>query len=202
MVERKLIEDGNYFVIKQQAPTDQQLIENCRRGRQDAWQQILTRYERLVFSIPLNYGLTRADAADVSQLTFTTLVEHLDRLLPNSNLGGWLATVARRHTLHHLRKRKREFLGENEDVAESPLLLSISDGSATAHWERADWLNQGLDLLDQRCRDLLLLLYFSEEQPAYEEVAGQLGLRVGSIGPIRGRCLDRLRAILLERGEL
>lgn len=184
-----------------QNQTDQQLIEMCRQGREEGWQQVLTRYERLVFSIPLNYGLTRADAADVAQLSFTTLVDHLDRLRPDSNLGGWLATVARRHTLHHLRKHKREFLGEQEDVAESPFLLSISDGNATAHWERVDWLNQGLDLLDQRCRELLLLLYFSDEQPAYEEVAEQLGLRVGSIGPIRGRCLDRLRTILTERAE-
>lgn len=187
------------FVTKQQKLTDPQLIELCRQGREDAWQQLLTRYERLVFSIPLNYGLTRADAADIAQLTFTTLVEHLDRLRPDSNLGGWLATVARRHALHHLRKHRREFLGKAEDVAESHFLLNTPDNDATSYWERVNWLNQGLDLLDQRCRELLLLLYFSEEQPAYEDVAEQLGLRVGSIGPIRGRCLDRLRTILAER---
>jgi RNA polymerase sigma factor (sigma-70 family) len=178
---------------------NQLLIERCRQGQQEAWQQILTRYERLVFSIPLNYGLTRADAADIAQLTFTTLVENLDRLRPNSNLGGWLATVAQRHTLHHLRKFKREFLGSDEDLASSHFHLNTSGQDSTVYWERVDWLNQGLDLLDQRCRSLLLLLYFSEETPTYEEVADQLGLRVGSIGPIRGRCLDRLRAILEER---
>ncbi|MBK8985141.1 MAG: sigma-70 family RNA polymerase sigma factor [Chloroflexi bacterium] len=201
MNKRQTADDGNDFVIKQQVPTDTQLIEDCRHGRQEAWQQILTRYERLVFSIPLNYGLTRADAADVAQLTFTTLVEHLERLHPDSNLGGWLATVARRHSLHHLRRHKREFLGQDEDVAESHFLLNTPDSDATTYWERVNWLNQGLDLLDKRCRDLLLLLYFSEEQPAYEEVAEQLGLRVGSIGPIRGRCLERLRVILVEREE-
>lgn len=183
-----------------QNETDQQLIEQCRQGRPDAWQQVLTNYERLVFSIPLNYGLTRADAADIAQLTFVTLVEHLDRLRPDSNLGGWLATVARRHTLHHLRKHKRELLGQTEDVAESHFLLGTSGTNATAYWEEVDWLNQGLSLLDQRCRELLMLLYFSSEPLSYEEVAGRLGLRVGSIGPIRGRCLDRLRAILVERG--
>lgn len=179
-----------------QFPTDSQLIERCRQGQQEAWQQIITQYERLVFSIPLNYGLTRADAADIAQRTFTTLVEHLDRLRPDSNLGGWLATVARRHALHHLRKHKREFLGRAEDVASSHFLLNSAGQDAIAYWERVDWLNQGLELLDKRCRTLLLLLYFSAETPPYEEVADQLGLRVGSIGPIRGRCLDRLRAIL------
>lgn len=184
---------------KHQTLTDPQLIEQCRQGQSDAWQHIISRYERLLFSIPLNYGLTHADAADIAQLTFTTLVEHLDRLRPDSNLGGWLATVARRHTLHHLRKHKREFLGQDEDVADSHFLLNTPGSDATAYWERVNWLNQGLDLLDERCRDLLLRLYFSEEQPAYETVAEELGLRLGSIGPIRGRCLDRLRTILLER---
>lgn len=187
-------------MTKIQHLTDPQLLEKCRQGQADAWQQVVTRYERLVFSIPLNYGLTRSDAADIAQLTFTTLVEHLDRLHEDSNLGGWLATVARRHSLHHLRKHKREFLGQEEDIAQSHFLLNTPGQDATAYWERVNWLNQGLDLLDKRCRELLLLLYFSDEPPAYEEVADQLGLRVGSIGPIRGRCLDRLRAILVERG--
>ena len=186
-------------MTKLQHLTDQELLQKCRQGQANAWQQVITRYERLIFSIALNYGLTRADAADIAQLTFPPLVEHLDRLYVDSNLGGWLATVARRHTLHHLRKHKRELLGQEEDVAQSHFLLNTPGQDATAYWERVDWLNQGLDLLDKRCRDLLLLLYFSEEPPAYEAVAEQLGLRVGSIGPIRGRCLDRLRAILVER---
>lgn len=182
-----------------QDQSDQQLIEKCRQGQQDAWEQLFSRYERLVFSIALKYGLTRDDAVDIAQITFTTLVQHLDRLTPDSNLGGWLATVARRHTFHHLRKYKREFLGTEEDVAESHFLLNTPGSDAITYWDQVDWLNQGLDLLDERCRKLLLLLYFAEEKPAYEEVAAQLGLRLGSIGPIRGRCLDRLRTILEER---
>lgn len=185
---------------KNQDKTDQELIDACRAGRHDAWQEVLTRYERLVFSIPLNFGLTRADAADVAQLTFTALVENLDRLRPDSNLGGWLATVARRHALRMARKYRREFLAQEEDIGDSPLLAHTPVDDPAA-WERVEWLNQGLNLLDARCRQLLLRLYFSPEQPDYETVAAELNLRVGSIGPIRGRCLDRLRTLLLERGH-
>lgn len=186
-------------LIKTPALSDQQLIDRCRAGRQDAWQEVVTRYQRLVFSIPLNYGLSRADAADIAQLTFTTLVQHLDRLRPDSNLAGWLSTVARRHALHHLRKRTREFLGDEADLGESEVLTSLASPDSAERWERVAWLDQGLNLLDKRCRELLLALYFAEEQPAYEDVAAQIGLAVGSIGPIRGRCLHRLRTLLMER---
>lgn len=186
-------------MAKQHQLSDHQLIERCRQGRKDAWEEVLARYQRLVFSIPLNYGLSRDDAADISQLTFTTLVQHLDRLRPDSNLAGWLSTVARRHALHHLRKHKRLVLGDEADITESETFASLASPDSTDRWERVAWLDQGLNLLDQRCRELLLLLYFAEEQPAYEDVAARLGLAVGSIGPIRGRCLDRLRTILVER---
>lgn len=186
-------------MTKQHQLSDHQLIERCRQGRKDAWEEVLARYQRLVFSIPLNYGLSRDDAADISQLTFTTLVQHLDRLRPDSNLAGWLSTVARRHALHHLRKHKRLVLGDEADITESETFASLASPDSTDRWERVAWLDQGLNLLDQRCRELLLLLYFAEEQPAYEDVAARLGLAVGSIGPIRGRCLDRLRTILVER---
>ncbi len=184
---------------KTQGLTDQQLIERCRQGHQDAWEEVLARYQRLVYSVPLNYGLSREDAADISQLTFTTLVQHLDRLRSDSNLAGWLTTVARRHTFHHLRKRKREFLGDEADIAESEIMTNLAAPDTTGHWERVAWLDQGLNLLDKRCRELLLMLYFAEEPPSYDEVAARLGLAVGSIGPIRGRCLERLRNILQER---
>ena len=179
-------------------PSDDELIQRCREGDAKAWTQLLGKYERLVFSIPLNYGLLRHDAADVSQMTFIALVDHLDRLRADSNLGAWLATVARRHSFHLLHKKKRERTGEDNDIGESPFLLNISEPEAATHWDRVDWLNQGLSYLDARCRELLLALYFGAAEPSYESVAQQLGLSVGSIGPLRGRCLGRLRKILEE----
>lgn len=181
--------------------TDPELIDACRAGRQDAWEEVVRRYERLAFSIPLNYGLSHTDAADIAQFAFSALVEHLDRLRPDSNLGAWLATVARRQAFRVLRSQQRERLGQEEDIGDSPFLLHAAAADTSHAWERVEWLNQGLSRLDQRCQKLLLRLYFSAEQPAYEVVAEELGLRVGSIGPIRGRCLARLRALLLEQGD-
>ena len=177
-------------------PSDEELIRGCREGDTRAWSQVLGKYERLVFSIPLNYGLTREDAGDVSQMTFIALVDHLERLRPDSNLGAWLATVARRHCFRLLNNQKREQPGVERDISESPL-LDFSDVEAAHHWEQVDWMNQGLNRLDKRCRELLLALYFGPTEPSYKQTARQLGLSVGSIGPLRGRCLERLREILV-----
>src|SRR4051794_11780506 len=78
--------------------SDDDLIRACREGDPHAWDRLLQKYERLVFSIPLNYGLTRDDAADITQLTFMSLIQSLDALHEGSRLGAWLALVARRNT--------------------------------------------------------------------------------------------------------
>ena len=90
------------------AKSDRELIEACRRGDGQAWQMVLDQYERLVFSIPLNSGLSAEDAADVTQLTFTIFMESLDRLRDDSNLAAWLSTVAKRHSWRVIRQRRRE----------------------------------------------------------------------------------------------
>jgi len=179
-------------------PSDEELIRRCREGDAKAWSQVLSKYERLVFSVPLNYGLTREDAADISQQTFIALVDNLDRLRADSRLGAWLCTVARRHSFHLIHKQKRERPGEEADISETPFLLNMTDPEVNVYWERIEWLNEGLSRLDSRCREILLALYFGPTEPSYEEVARQLDLSVGSIGPLRGRCLGRLRKILDE----
>jgi RNA polymerase sigma factor (sigma-70 family) len=180
------------------ASSDQELLRRCREGDESAWEQVMENYKRLIYSIPLNFGLTPDDAADVFQLTFASLVENLERLRPDSNLGAWLATVARRHALHLLRKRKREQLGDNEDVAESEQFLSIAARDTTDRFEQVQTINQGLNQIGRRCRELLLALYFDPRHPSYEEIAEQANIAVGSIGPTRSRCLERLREALSQ----
>ncbi len=173
--------------------TDWQLIQACRRGEPQAWEELVSRYERLVFSIPLNFGLNRDDAADIAQHTFIVLMENLYRLREDGNLVGWLGTVARRHTWRLSGRHQRQ-PEEAEDAA-----VALPDMDATERqerWERLQWLHQGLSHLDERCRQLLHALYLEAAEPAYTEVAAHLGMAVGSIGPTRARCLQRLKEIL------
>ena len=183
--------------------SDRDLIRRCRQGSAGAWRQVLKKYERLVYSIPLRYGLSRDDAADIAQITFTILIQSLDGLSEDSHLGPWLVTVARRHTWRLLERNRRESASERResaDVAESAVLLGKSDADSIEHWELSQWLETALSKLGDRCRELLLALYFQPERSSYAEVAADLDMPIGSIGPSRARCLKSLKQVLSEEG--
>jgi RNA polymerase sigma factor (sigma-70 family) len=183
------------------ADLDRDLIRRCRQGSAGAWQQVLNKYERLVYSIPLRYGLSRDDAADIAQNTFTILLESLDTLAEDSRLGAWLATVARRQSWRLLERNRREMPSENldgTDLAAKAVLLGRSNADSIEHWELSEFLDMGLSQIGEPCRELLLALYFEPELSSYAEVGARLDMPIGSIGPTRARCLKRLRQLLVE----
>ena len=119
----------------------------------------------------------------------------MDKLPEDSTLGAWLTTVARRHTWRLLERNRRQGIGKHAVLDENIM------GGATEpieNWELGEWLNRGLSMIGRPCRDLLFALYLDSRQPSYAEVAARLGMAVGSVGPTRIRCLERLRRVLDE----
>ena len=178
--------------------TDRKLIIACRRGDERAWETLIDRYQRLVFSIARRHGLSTEDAADVAQKVFVILLQSIDRLPDDVNLGGWLTTVARRHTWRAFGRLSRELPGEKEDIADSTALLGRHSPDPVDRWELLQTVHDALNRLGKRCRQLLLSLYFDPDQPSYTEIAGQLNMPLGSVGPTRARCLAKLKALLEE----
>jgi RNA polymerase sigma factor (sigma-70 family) len=174
---------------ERQAATDAELVAACRQGDQAAWELLVRRYERLIFSVALRNGVTRDEAADITQMTFVALLESLGRLREDERLASWLMSVARRLAWRQRRRSERE-RGFVPDVGGMDDLI--------AAWERVAVVQEGLQRLGSRCRDLLLALYFDPAEPSYAEVARRLGRSAGGIGPMRARCLRRLRALLGE----
>ncbi|MDQ3029691.1 MAG: sigma-70 family RNA polymerase sigma factor [Actinomycetota bacterium] len=176
---------------------DDNLLEACRRGDARAWERLLDRYERLVFSIPLNYGLSRHDAADITQHTFTVLLQSLDDLHDHERLSSWLGTVARRHTWRLLERKRRERSLAEVGAVNGRAVVNVADPpDPIDDWLRLEWLHDGLAALGQTCRELLVAMFFDPAEPSYTDIAERLGRPVGSIGPTRARCLDKLRKAL------
>lgn len=165
------------------------------RGDQAAWDALVRQFSGLLWSIARAYRLSDADAADAVQCTWIKLVEHLDRITEPERLAGWLATTARHECLQLIRRSGR--LPEPAEIEDSPDPSPPVD-HALLVGERDEALWRVFDGLPDRCRRLLRVLMASPP-PAYAEVALALDMPVGSIGPIRQRCLHRLKALV--RGE-
>ncbi len=172
------------------AATDGLLLARCRTGDGAAWHELVDRYQRLVFSVALRDGLDVEDAADVTQTTFVALLDSITQLRSDERLAAWLMTVARR-TAWRMRRRREQEVG----VAELPPVADERD------WEQVAALHEGLARLAAPCRDLLAALYFDPSEPSYEEIAHRLGRAIGGIGPMRARCLQRLRALIDDGGS-
>jgi RNA polymerase sigma factor (sigma-70 family) len=175
------------------------LLAQAAAGDERAWNALVDQHTRLLWSVARSFRLDQADAADVVQTTWLRLLEHLDRIEDPTRLVGWLVTTARRECLRVLRRSGRERLIVDEDAA-----LDIPDDDADPVEtrlitnERNATLWRAFRRLPERCQRLLRVAVAVPQ--AYDEVSAQLEMPVGSIGPTRARCLDRLRKLLVGTG--
>jgi len=181
------------------------LVGAAAGGDSAAWTAIVEHFSGLVWAITRGYRLGSADAADVFQTTWLRLAEHLDRITSPERLGAWLATTARRESLRIARASARTIpahdaalvgLGHVDD--RSPEQAVLDAEQAVLDSERARQLWRAFRELSARCQQLLRVLMASPP-PSYAEVGAALGMPVGSIGPSRARCLDRLRQMLTAK---
>ncbi len=182
-------------------PSDGELLAACNRGETWAWEALVERYQRLVYTIPLRHGLAEDDAADVFQTVFALLVQHLPTIREPQGLAKWLITTTKRETWSLIHKRQREPASEDLAGLAQPEQGQVAgDPHEDALWIEQALLRDALGRLGQRCRKLLWLLYYEGEELSYEEIGRRMGMPVGSIGPTRGRCLHKLREILTALG--
>jgi RNA polymerase sigma factor (sigma-70 family) len=174
------------------APVDV-LIAEATSGNQAAWNAIVDRYAALVWSICLRFRMSEADAADVVQTVWLRTVERLSTLREPAALPGWLATTTRRECLKAVGAvRGAQPLGELAGTLSADEETTAPDAELLAA-ERRAMVREAFAQLPVHCQRLLALLV-SDESASYAEISARLGMPVGSIGPTRSRCLDKLRA--------
>ena len=178
------------------APSLTVLVEAAAAGDQQAWDTLVERFSRLLWSVGRSFRLAEDDAADVVQTTWLKLLENLGRIHEPEALPGWLATTARREALRVVQRKGRDLTVRDDDLA-----TGLVDPQATEldlallESERDVALWSGFTQLSDRCQQLLRVL-MACDRPAYVEVAASMGMPIGSIGPTRMRCLGRLEKIL------
>jgi RNA polymerase sigma factor (sigma-70 family) len=178
------------------------LVTRAAASDPSAWNEIVERYAPLVWSICIRFQLSNPDIEDVGQNVWLLLVEQLGKLREPAALPGWLATTTHRECLRVVTAaRKSERLGTKLDDA-----LQFVDDTVIEEEilvaERNAGLRAAFAELPPRCQQLLAML-LSDPPYSYAEISAALGIPVGSIGPQRARCLERMRrsTALIALGE-
>ena len=182
---------------------DASLVQRCLRGDGAAWAALVQRYQRLVYAIVRRVGLDEHAAADVFQTVFERLIKQLPRIADPSRLQAWIVTTSKREALLQRQRGQRNVsMTRAEESQDEGSEWDLADEApiaeeALAELQQLNQLRMALERLDARCRDLLLLLFRDEDDKlSYDEVARRMSTTVGSIGPTRSRCLDKLRRLV------
>ncbi|MBO3748430.1 sigma-70 family RNA polymerase sigma factor [Streptosporangiaceae bacterium NEAU-GS5] len=174
-------------------------------GDAAAWKALVEGLSPLVWGVVRAHRLAEADAQEVFQTTWFRLAQNLARIREPERVGTWLATTARNECLKVLRHTRRVAPADDEVFEQipddrTPELAVLEAEEAAAEAERVRLLWRAYRLLGDSCRELLRVLMGAPPR-GYEEAAAALGMAIGSIGPTRRRCLDRLRVLMARLAE-
>jgi RNA polymerase sigma factor (sigma-70 family) len=183
--------------------SDEELVAACRAGDEAAWDALVGRYQRLVYTVPARFGLTPGEVEDVFQTVWLLLLKNLATLRQPDRLAAWLVTTARRECWERRRGadyQRVTFVAPGSLAAESWVDEQNSEDVA-ADYEEYRTLHDALAQLDEPCRRLLASLYSDTNDHSYADIAARLSIPIGSIGPTRARCLKKLKQIMEESGK-
>ncbi|MFI1506951.1 RNA polymerase sigma factor [Streptomyces sp. NPDC020597] len=181
------------------------LVQSAVDGDAAAWKALVDGLSPLVWSVVRAHRLSEADGHEVYQTVWFRFAQHLGRIREPHKAGSWLASTARNECLKVIKGLRRltptddPHLLDRASEDRTPEQSVLDSEEAAAQGERVRFLWQEFEALGERCRQLLRVLIASPP-PSYQEVSAALGIAVGSIGPMRQRCLRRLRARLDARG--
>jgi len=170
------------------------LVNAAREGDDDALGRIVTELSPLLWHVARAAGLSSGDAEDVLQTVWVRLLSHLDGIRTSAALTSWLVVTTRREAWRVRAEGRRQLPIDEEWLGTLPDSGPGSEEQViTNDQRRALWVTIGQ--LSRRCQELLRIIAFVP-RPDYQAVAAELGMPVGSVGPTRGRCLAKLRALL------
>ncbi len=185
---------------------DERLVARCLAGDPRAWEALVCRHERLVYAVARSYRLSDSDLADVFQEVFAALVRGLARLRDARALCRWLSSTTDRIARATALRRRRELaLNQPLESAEDALAADGPPvGADLELLEEQAMVRLALKALPGPCRTLLEALYYEDPPPQYAALSRRLRVPMGSLGPTRARCFDRMRRILLalSRAEI
>lgn len=167
------------------AVDDRQLVLKCREMHEQAYQDLMRRYEGYIYRLCHNFSGTREDALDLTQETFLRVFQGLDTYQLNRPFKPWLRQVAVNTCIDFLRKRSTDILFLDQPIAEGHVTLADSlsspeDPITEIEWqETGHFLREAINNLPQSYRLLIILRH--QEGMSYQEIAQETGVPLGTV---------------------
>ncbi len=180
---------------------DKRLVEECLKGNEQAWGVLVDKYKNLIFSVVLKYGASQEEAADIFQGVWLDAYNDLPKLRKKAAFKGWLMKITTHKCYRWKEQQRRQNMHETNEIDpalfEEELAAPVED---MAEAEQDQAVRDAILSLPDRCREMVRMLFYTDPPVPYAEVAERLGLATGSIGFIRGRCLQKLQKALEKQG--
>ena len=175
------------------------------RGDQDAWESLVRTHAGLVYTVIRRCGISDDEAADLFQEVWVAAWDGLAGLRDERGLASWLATVAARTATRALRRRIRHPVATGEqyevEAAQAQDPAPRPDEQAV-ELEQSEAVRSAIAALPERDQKLVHYFFYDPATPSYVEIAARLGVSPETVGPLRTRCLRRLRAALRDAPAL
>jgi RNA polymerase sigma factor (sigma-70 family) len=184
--------------------SDRELVDACLSDNSAAWEALIRRYERLIYSVPIRLGMSPQEAVEVFQSVCFILFKKLGTLREHERIYSWLITTTTRECWRAGAQKRRESERLQSNGQNGPIASGETVSAEQLAYERRlaeqqhEVVRRAMSQLPEKCRDLLTMLYYVSEEPTYEDVARSLNMPISSIGPTRGRCLAKLKRILRD----
>jgi len=187
-----------------QTLTSDELVSACLEHERGAWEEFLRRYANLIHSTILKVGVTGVEQEEAFQNSVIAMYRELPRLRDRGKLISWIVGISHRQAVNRIRARRREVLVEeiSDEMMAGANTIGIEELPAEdrQRLEQAQQTREAMELLPERCRRLLEMLFIQDPPADYAEVSKREKIPVGSIGPTRQRCLDKARKTFRDRG--
>jgi RNA polymerase sigma-70 factor, ECF subfamily len=184
---------------------DADVVALAQRGRDDAFRELIRRYERPVFSLVFRMVRDRELAEDLAQDTFIKVLNHIDRYRPEFKLSSWLFKIANNVAIDHLRRRQLDTVSMDgsphaasaEAIESTSFDVAVPQESALEEMEAKELgsaIEQAIARLRPEYRSCIMLRHV--EGRSYEEIAATLDLPLGTVKTYIHRARHELRKAL------
>jgi RNA polymerase sigma-70 factor (ECF subfamily) len=187
---------------------ESELILKCKNGNVEAFEELVLKYQRQIYTVAYRFMGNHEDASDLAQEAFIKAYKSIDRFRGESSLKTWLYHIVANVCRDELRKRKKgqvlsldapisteegEITRQTEDWTYAPDLIYESK-------EAQYFIQEAINQLTPEYKEVIILREI--QGFSYEEIAQHLGCSLGTIKSRLNRARKAMRDLLIKRREL